>query len=224
MQIAWLIVSTEASRTLAVSQTEPVCQAPFMFHDDQTIRSMVSLDPKIPRGFKVGSDTAGYLTIEYRQPQRGCATLFFAVWISGWTVGCILMTWEALFNAGNAPAGVPFLVVPFWMADVFVCGLFTWFVLSVTRFVLEPDHLFVERSAVWYSRRRIFRRNSISAIQLVRSESDGTTDWSLVIFAGSGVGVLANQAAEQGEWLGAILAQWADVPFEPAPTGPIDSI
>ena len=60
----------------------------------------LSLDDP-PRGFRVGTTDSGELLIQYRTTGMGRLALFFAVWLTLWTGGCVRATAVALLGDGG---------------------------------------------------------------------------------------------------------------------------
>jgi hypothetical protein len=58
-----------------------------------------------------------------RDHRNGCLALFLGVWLTGWTIGCCVMTWSLFFGKGDVPWMLP---IPFYVAEI---GVFL-FVLS----------------------------------------------------------------------------------------------
>lgn len=176
-------------------------------------------DQSPPRGFEFTTSGDGDFMIRYRTTGMGCAIVFFFVWLSGWTAGCVTFTAMALFN----PEGVSYVLlafmVPFWIVEFVTIGFLIWYFVSRTSFIFQPDQLVIERSAIWYRRRRIFPKKEITAVRQIKDGGQGNDSfptWGLVVMAGPGVQVLNRQPIDKSDWLGSIIARWAEVPYEPA--------
>ncbi len=178
-------------------------------------------DQPPPRGFQITTSDRGDCVIRYRTTGMGCLGFFLLVWLTGWTVACVALTFGAIFNQGGLDYILFVLMVPFWGAEILVLGFFIWYYGSTSTFAFERDQLMVERSLFRYQRRRFFPRSEISAIKQIKDGGEGEDSfpsWGLVIVTGSQVVVLSRQPMEKSDWLGAIIANWAQVSFDPAET------
>ena len=109
--------------------------------------------------------------------------------------------------------------MPFWAAEIFVVSYAVWFYRSLLSFAFGEDELLVERTFLWYRRRRAFGRREVSAVKQIKDGGEGEDSfpsWGLVVVAKLEVKVLSRQPIEKSDWLGPIIAQWAGVPFERA--------
>jgi hypothetical protein len=175
-----------------------------------------------PRGFRVTAGEDGAWTVLYRTTGMWSATLFFIVWLGGWTVLCLFFTGvglRALFDpvgSNYAVLGLLF-TVPFWGAEYLMVHYVAWLFLSVTRFTFGTDELVVEQS-LWRSRhRRSFPRRSVTAVKQIKDggETDDFPTWGLVVITGEVIPVLCRQPIDKSNWLGPVIAQWAGAPYVP---------
>jgi hypothetical protein len=171
-----------------------------------------------PPGFEFAAADDGGCVILYRTRGMGCAARFFAIWLGTWTVGCVALANAALFQ----PEGINFLLllimVPVWAAELFVTAYVAWFFWSVTRFTFGPEQLVVERSLWRFRRCREFRRGEITAVRQIKDGGEGEDSlpsWGLAVIDRTEVRVLSPQPIEKSNWLGPVVAQWAEVAFEP---------
>jgi hypothetical protein len=149
----------------------------------------------------------------------GCAGLFFFFWLFGWTAGCVLFTTMAIFNLQRGGYFFLALMIPFWIIEFGTIGFVVWYFASSISFTFETDQLVVERSVFRYRRRRAFPKKEITAVKQIKDGGQGTDSfdsWGLVIMAAEGVQVLFKQPIDKSDWLGPIIAKWAEVHFEPA--------
>ena len=175
-------------------------------------------DQSPPRGFQITTSDMGDCMIRYRTAGMGGALFFLFVWLVGWTAGCVIFTAMALFNPEGVSYWLLVFMIPFWAAEFFVIGLFAWYFFSRTNFTFESDQLVVQRSFFRYHRQRVFPKKEIAAVKQVKdsSSNDQWLSWGLVIMAGEGINVLSRQPIDKSDWLGPIIARWAEVPYEPA--------
>jgi hypothetical protein len=111
------------------------------------------------------------------------------------------------------------------VVQVVVFGVVLWTVSSVTTFTFGSDGLVVVRSLFGYRRRKEFRRAEVRSV--ARVKEGNRPYWSVVVASSSRVKVLALQTPNNSQWLGALLARWAGVPFEtltPEKPEPIESL
>ena len=172
-----------------------------------------------PRGFQVSTSEAGDLQIRYRTTGMGCVVVFLTVWLSGWTVGCLLFTCVGIFKLDGNGWLILLFLVPFWMIDVAIFSFVAWYVRSITIFQFGPEELVIERSLMWMRRRRNFPRTELKEVKQVKDGGEGEDSfpsWGLALIAGTEVHVLSRQPIDKSDWLGPIIAKWADLTFEPA--------
>ena len=172
-----------------------------------------------PRGFQVGSSEAGDLQIRYRTTGMGCVAVFFAVWLSFWTVGCLAFTCVGIFKLDGIGWLILLFMVPIWMIDVATFAFVAWYFRSITIVQFGPEELVIERSLLWIRRRRNFPRAELKEIKQVKDGGEGEDSfpsWGLALIAGTEVHVLWRQPIDKSDWLGPIIADWAGVEFEPA--------
>jgi hypothetical protein len=172
----------------------------------------------LPRGFHAAQLDADTACISYRTSGMGCLGLFWAVWWIGWTAACLWFTAQALYHPDGVYYWVLLFMVPFWIMWIIVPPVMIYYFWSLTRFILGPDALVIERRFLGWCRRRVIDRASITAVKQVRDGDEETyPSWHLVVAADSEVTMLYMQPRDKGEWLGHVIAAWAGLHFEPAP-------
>ena len=140
--------------------------------------------------------------IHYRTTGMGCAGLFFAVWLIGWTAVCLLFTAVALFHPDGINWWLLLFMVPFWIAEFATLAYVAWFFWSATRFRFEPDELVVERSLPWRRRHRVFPRQQVTVVKQVKDGGEGDDSfpsWGLVVMGADGVFVLSRQPRDKSD-------------------------
>lgn len=179
---------------------------------------MVPTSDPPPRGFRLEPSDDDHFVIEYRTTGMGCAGVFFAVWLTVWTVGCVTFTGAALFAPDGIKWSTLLLMLPFWGAEFLVLGYVVWFFWSVTRFTFALDQLEAERSIPGYRRYRVFSRSQITSVRQIKDGGEGEDSfpsWGLVVIGSVGVIVLSRQPKTSSDWLGPIIATWAGAPYIP---------
>jgi hypothetical protein len=170
-----------------------------------------------PPGYKLETGDSGELLIEYRTTGMGCFGLFMFVWLSGWTIGCLVFTGAALCDPNGVDWALLLFMLPFWAVFFGMVAYVAWFFWSVTRFTFGADELAVERTLMGILRRRTFPRQNVKSIKQVKDggEDDSFHCWGLVVIGEAGVFVLSQQPKDKSDWLGPLIAKWAGVAFVP---------
>lgn len=174
-------------------------------------------DP-VPRGFDVTTSDDGCRVICYRTSGMGPYGLFCGMFLGGWTVVCALFTGTVVFNANGVNYPSMLFIGPFWLAGVLLAAYAAWYFWSVTRFTFGHKELVVDRSLLWFGRRRRFQREEVTAVRQIKDGGDGDEpcpSWALAVVARTEVHVLAVQPIDKSSWLGPVIANWAGVSFYP---------
>ncbi|MFO0913614.1 MAG: hypothetical protein U0795_11705 [Pirellulales bacterium] len=90
------------------------------------------------------SETADTLIL-HRRNRGGCVAIFLAVWLTGWTLGCIAM---AVAIIAKPSLGMVAFGIPFWVAWLFVAGMWTWMTFGTETLVLGPATATCLRTAI----------------------------------------------------------------------------
>ena len=159
----------------------------------------------------------GHMAIAYRTTGMGCLAVFLFVWLSGWTVGCVLFTYKALFGQAGIDYGGLLFMIPFWCAEFLVLGYALWHFRSITMFTFYPDRLLIERTLLRYRRQRSIPKQEVDVVRQIKDGGEGEDSfpsWGLAIEGRTNIKLLSRQAIEKSAWLGPIVARWAEVEFE----------
>lgn len=175
-----------------------------------------------PPGFEVirlGQDT---LTIHHRRTGMGCMNAFLVIWLTGWTVGCVMLLVQYL-RGGKMEDGTPitlwFLGV-FWLAEVVVAFIFAKVVFERRSFQFEGDTLTIERNLLGNIKRRVVSKASVTSVTQVKDGGTGQDSfpgWGLKVKAEKSHGLIFRQPHEQSAWLGQLVADWAEKKFDAVP-------
>ena len=173
-------------------------------------------DP-IPRGFEVLPTECDGCTLRYRTTGMRAVGCFFTCWLSVWAVGCALVTYGVIANGCPSVFTAAWLVGA-WINEVGSLAYVAWYYGSATTFRFARDKLSAERSIWGYRRRREFPRDVVRAVVQVKDGGEGGDSfpsWGLVVVGTTRTRVLSRQPVEASDWLGPVIARWADAPFEP---------
>ena len=179
----------------------------------------------IPKGFTLEPGPGDTVVIRYRRTRMGCmANVFPLSFLSIWGTICVMMLWGCLFGASTAGRIIVlFLIPPFWGGAILVAGFVLARNFARRTFRLDGDQLIHElRCPPFFCRRRLIPRESIQTLIQIRDadedDEDISSSWGLrVEVIGNPTSLMWNQSYEKSEWLGRVLAQWAEVPYLPAP-------
>ena len=178
---------------------------------ESTGNSMLS----VPKGFKIVREADKVLHLEYRASGMGCIVLFLLVWLSAWTVPCVVLVTAAI--ALPQPIGiVPGLfAVPFVGGEVAVAGFLLWIFFGRTDFVLAPEGLTVTKRLFAWSKCRVFPIDEIEGFTQIRDggRRNSLLSWGLVVNAATPVKILSRQEPAKGLWLGGLLEKWSGKKF-----------
>ena len=180
-----------------------------------------------PNGFTIRASEGGAVVIEHRRTGMWAMNGFLIFWLAFWTVGCCLML-QSVLPGAEAAGGKPVpiaVVLGFWAAELFVAGLLLFLLFAQRSYRLDGTSLTAELRVFRFQRVQRIRRDSITLFRQIKDGGKaGTRDsfpsWGLEVEAnGKEIGLLCRQPREKSQWLGQVLAAWAEVPFEPA-SGP----
>src|SRR5262249_26995052 len=95
-----------------------------------------------PRGFEARPLEQDKYLIRYRTSGMGCLGALWAVWIPGWTAGCVYFTGMALYHSDHA---LLLFMLPCWILALATAVGAVWFFCAATCFIFGPHELVVER-------------------------------------------------------------------------------
>ena len=180
---------------------------------------MFSTTSRPPKGFELSHTPEGYQRIKFRNTGKIAVGIFYAVWLTVWTFGCVSMTKNALSAPEGINAGLLLFSIPFWAAEFLVIGHVIWYFGSVRSFEFRSDNLIVARTCLKYKKEREIFRDGITRIRQVRDSGKGTDarfgTWGIVIEADKKYKILHGQQAERSEWLGRVIENWAAKEYIP---------
>lgn len=157
----------------------------------------------------------GTTSFTYRASGTPGMILFLSVFLILWGGFLAAM----LLGAMETPTAL----VVFFAAGECVTGLILlWMVFGRTRITLGSDSLLIERRLGFIRRTSDIPRESIRAVRQIEDnaenpEPDSFPTWSLKIEAERDRWVLFRQEQDRSAWLGSEIANWAGVPYTPAP-------
>jgi hypothetical protein len=167
-----------------------------------------------PHGFQITEGTDGRWTVRHCPGGigwRGRATYARLLWGSATLL--LFAIGGVVLGPGGGPEYLLLAVVGLGLVvQVFVFGSVLWTVSSVTAFTFGSDELVVARSLFGYRRRKEFRRAEVRSVAQVKEGN--SPYWSVVVAGSSRLKVLSLLTPDKSQWLGALLARWASVPFE----------
>ena len=148
---------------------------------------------------------------------------FLIFWLSGWTVACVglLVAYLRGFPTQDGSTIPLWFVLVFWAVEIVMGRFFLLMLFARRTFRLDCDRLAYEMTSVLYRERELIPKESIQTLVQIKDggeDEDSFPSWGLTLEASDGkTELLFRQAYEKSEWLGQILAQWAEVPYLPAP-------
>ena len=93
-------------------------------------------EPARPRKLKAQYEVVGDRLRVYRRRRQWAASAFLALWLTGWTVGCVVL---AVIVIQQREAFMLMFAVPFWTSWVFVATMLVGQLLSFEEFELDRD-------------------------------------------------------------------------------------
>jgi hypothetical protein len=179
------------------------------------------MDKRIPEGFElVTTSGPGVLEVVYRTHGMGCLLSFIGFGVL--TLGPAFLGFALL----SPEEFKEFVFVERWTPYAFGCGAlaiiyWTFFVLfhrfGSTRFVATRSALVVIKSLFFLRVKRSVDRTAIAVFRQVRDgghEEDSFPSWGLELRGKRTVRLIARQPLEKSDWLGELLSEWFDVPYE----------
>ena len=171
-----------------------------------------------PKGFNLEYTVNGYPLIKYRTTGMTGLKIFFAIWLTIWTFGCVFFTIYA-FTAPGGDVVLLLILIPFWAAEFFVIGGVIWNFGSIMSFEFGDEKLIVSRNCLKYKKKREIFKSKIVKIRQVKdggeSGEESFDSWGIVIEADKKYKILHCQPIEKSEWLGRIIEEWAQKEYIP---------
>ncbi len=186
------------------------------FPPSEVLAELTATEP--PKGFRVTASRDGYPELTYKTTGMVAVAVFFAVWLTGWTTGCVLMSHQMLFTGQPFRFSQLLLLIIFWGAEFAVIGTVLWLFCSETMITFYPDRLLVERTLHKYQKRWEMARKDIEGVWQIKDGGEGRDSfpsWGLIVAAKSTeIKLLFRQKFEKSAWLGPIVARWAGVEYQ----------
>ncbi|VTR93184.1 Uncharacterized protein OS=Leptolyngbya sp. PCC 7376 GN=Lepto7376_0923 PE=4 SV=1 [Gemmata massiliana] len=176
------------------------------------------LTADVPPGFELTTDDNGHPVVRHRPEGFNLDAVLSVVWLSVWMCACLWLAYVALFAPAKTSACIALFIPPFWGALIFVTGWRIWAHFSVTRITLGPDVMEIERHLHRFRSRQQFARGEVTAVRRIGYTGTNLiapTSWGLAIDSGTTALVLERKSLDKVNWLGTVIARWADVPFAP---------
>lgn len=142
----------------------------------------------------------------------GCLTAFLVIWLTIWTLGCVLLLRKYL-NAGTMEDGDPiplWFVLAFWAGEVLAFCLLTYLLFCSTVFRVDRDSLVMETNVLGLQWRKAIPKESVRRFIQVRDggkDEDSFPSWGLEVEGDRTIALIYRQPYEKSHWLGRILAQ-----------------
>ncbi|MFT5465544.1 MAG: hypothetical protein ACI8UO_000639 [Verrucomicrobiales bacterium] len=177
----------------------------------------------VPQGFTLEPIDKESFVIHMKRTGMGCANAFLIVWLSGWTVGCVMLL-RGYLGGGQMSDGDP---IPLWFlliflaAEVYVACLIVYLFISRKSFQIDRNSLVVATQVLGLRWGKRIRRDSIKKFVQIKDGGDGDDSfpsWGLTAVGDRKAKLIYRQPFEKSHWLGGVLAKWAGVDFvEAAP-------
>lgn len=107
-------------------------------------------------------EEAGHLVIHKK---RGCGSYWFLLlWLTGWTVGCIVLA----VNIFSDPSLILF-AIPFWASWLVVASIVVWMRFGKETLIVGPDEVRFQRTAWIKLSTRVVPRAEVQSFQECRS-------------------------------------------------------
>jgi hypothetical protein len=172
--------------------------------------------PSVPKGFKVAKEGDETLHVEYRQAGMGCSVVFLVVFLSFWTVPCVLLLVGVFSGPPLASLASCLFAIPCLAGEVLVAIILLWMFFGRMHFILMPDGLKVTKRLFTWSKTRVFPMGEITAFTQVKDGGGGEDSfpsWGLVVHAAKSVKIFSRQELKKSLWLGELLSKWSGKEF-----------
>ena len=189
----------------------------IMDHNEDNARG-----PNIPPGFTLVPSGADDFIIHHVRGGMGCLNVFLIVWLTGWTFACVFLL-RQYFNGGKMDDGSPmplWFVCVFWAGEIVAACLLTYLLFCKKSFRTDAACLNVDTVVLGFRRSKTIPRKTIKRFVLVKDGGEGDDSfpsWGLKVEAEKKTTLLFRQPYERSQWLGQVLARWAQVDFIEAP-------
>jgi hypothetical protein len=178
--------------------------------------------PAAPKGFSVVVDGPDAVVIHHRRTGMKGMLLFLCVWLTVWTAGCVSLL-VAYLKGGSMENGSPMplvFVLGFWASEIGVICFLGYLFFAHKSFRLDKDSMVVELRVFRYRRVRSVPRQSFRSFVQIQDGGKGEDSfpsWGLRADTADGpLTLIFRQPYETSQWLGQVLAQWAETEFIPA--------
>jgi len=178
------------------------------------------LPEPMPDGFTLLSEPGDAVVIEHRRSGAGGAIVFVFTFLGLWLMVAVMLA-ETFRRGQTADYGTPipsWLVVGFWGAGMLFAHPLLGWIFSRRVFRIDGHQLVHEQIAPLSRQRQLIPRESVQAlVQTSTRDEEGIAVpdfWGLRIETTDGLTVLLyRHQYEKSEWLGQVLAQWAEVAY-----------
>jgi hypothetical protein len=182
--------------------------------DPATLEKLLR-DP--PKGFTVLEQNRFETVIRHRSAGMGCMTTFLLVWITGWTIGCVLAMQRYFVPVSNRDE-IPLFVLVLLLTSEVGVGAFIAFVLFSRRsFRFEGSLLTTEIELLGLRRLRTYQKDDIASVRQIKDGGEGDDSfpsWGLRLETREGkkTNLLFRQPYESSAWLGDVFEAWTGSP------------
>lgn len=184
-------------------------------------RTMAALDlATLPAGFLAPRFDGDEVELRYQSTGLRHVAVPRTLQLCVWIFLCLVFT----IGMGREPEWVVVAIVAgVWI----VAGKWTWWILwqycSTASFRFRRDVLIIDRHLFGFRRRTNVPRRAVTAVEQIHSQGQkvdhrsASPTWDLDVFLGGfTVNALHEQPIEKSDWLGPLVALWAQVEFHPA--------
>ena len=181
----------------------------------------------VPKGFTVKPLGQHRMIIDYERTGMEAMNIFLMVWLSLWTVGCLGLLISYIEQQGqpiSTSEPLPLLmVVFFWTADIIAAVVLINALFRKQSFHLDYADLTIHTKLWRWQRKKRIPKSSIQELIQIKDGGrgkDSFPSWGLKLQGQPSATLIFRQPYEKSEWLGQVIANWASVPFTPAPQKP----
>ncbi len=178
---------------------------------------------KPPKGFNVIAAGGGFLHIGYRRSGMKAMNGFLVLWLSFWSIGCVLLL-RSYLNGGVMDDGSPiplWFVSVFWGAEILVACVLLYSLFCRKVFKVDYDSLSMEVSVLGFRWSKGMRINEILELQQVKDGGQGEDSfpsWGLRVIGEVNQDtktfkLISRQPRSRSIWLGNVLADQLGVRF-----------
>ncbi len=113
----------------------------------------------------------------------------------------------------------PIAAVLFYGAILLGCFITLWKLLGVTTYDLSRQNLTLKKTLLFFSRTQNIPSGDIKKVIQIKdggTGEDSFPSWGLNLYAKRKIKLLAKEPIDKSDWLGAELAGYYDIEFEPS--------